>query len=123
MKLTNLPIRIHITSIFLIILVGSTITIPAEPCTDAWIMLLCLSQFYYPGWIARFKGESNKLPVKPSQPEGLLSLRIPQGQHQIAVTLKAGMEERLGQIISAVCALSLVLLALGFHRFGGRTVE
>jgi len=74
---------------------------------------LTLKQFYYPGWTARIDG-TNQLPLKPSQPEGLVRLKVPRGQHQVRVTLEAGVEERLGQVISAVCVVLVLLMISGF---------
>lgn len=75
-----------------------------------------LKQFYYPGWTARLTSKLKQLPVEPSPREGLLRVKVPQGQYTIRVTLDAGWQERLGQVMSAVCALIVVLLALPFRR-------
>jgi hypothetical protein len=74
---------------------------------------LTLKQLYYPGWTARIDG-TNQLPLTPSQPEGLVRLKVPNGEHQVSVTLEAGIEERLGQVISAVCIVLVLLLIFGF---------
>ncbi len=76
---------------------------------------LTLNQFYYPGWTARLDGKSQFLPVQPSQKEGLLHVKVPSGQHEVRVTLDTGVEERAGQIISAVFAL-ITLFAIFWFR-------
>ena len=76
---------------------------------------ITLKQFYYPGWTARV--DYRKLSVKPSQPEGLVRMEIPSGQHQVKITLEAGLKERLGQAISAASALILLLLFLPLSGF------
>jgi len=83
---------------------------------------LTLKQFYYPGWTARLKGESNWLPVEPSSREGLLRVKVPKGQHSVKVTLEAGIQERLGQVISSVSVLIVVLLILPFQLVRQRIV-
>jgi hypothetical protein len=50
------------------------IVLQANAITDIW---LTIKQFYYPGWTARINGESHLLPVKPSEPEGLLRVGVP----------------------------------------------
>jgi hypothetical protein len=76
---------------------------------------LTLKQLYYPGWTAKIDG-TKQLPLTPSQPEGLVRLKVPRGQNQVRVTLEAGVEERLGQVISAVCVVLVLLLIFGFRK-------
>lgn len=76
------------------------------------VLELTLKQFYYPGWTAQLEGKSNPLPVEPSSHEGLLRVKVPKGQHQVRISLQAGIPERLGQAISTFCALIVLLWAL-----------
>ena len=84
------------------------IVLQVNAITGVW---LTINQFYYPGWTARLNGESRLLPVQPSKPEGLLCVGVPSGKYEVIVTLDAGVEERAGQVISAVSAISLVSLS------------
>jgi hypothetical protein len=87
------------------------IVLQANAITDIW---LTINQFYYPGWTARINGESHLLPVKPSEPEGLLRVGVPTGKHEVTVTLDAGVEERMGQIITIISAITALLLMFWF---------
>jgi uncharacterized membrane protein len=70
---------------------------------------LVVKQLYYPGWSARAPAESAVYPVTPAEPVALVSVQVPQGRHEVVVTLDATSPERLGQIISGV-ALAVILL-------------
>jgi hypothetical protein len=87
------------------------IVLQANAITDIW---LTINQFYYPGWTATSKGKSNNFPLKPSEPEGLLRVGIPAGKHEVAVTLDAGVEERVAQIITIISAITALLLMFWF---------
>ncbi len=89
------------------------IVLQANATTDIWVTI---NQFYYPGWTARLNGESYLLPVQ--SPEGLLRIRVPSGKHSVIVRLDAGVEERVGKIISAVSVFFTLfsLFWLGFAR-------
>ena len=67
-----------------------------------------IHQFYYPGWTAKLKASSQSLPVHFSE-LGLLQISVPTGKHEVWVTLDGVIEERIGQIISAVFAILLIL--------------
>jgi hypothetical protein len=66
---------------------------------------LNVSQFYYPGWTAYLDGRQHAL--APSQPDGLLHLRLPPGAHEITLRLEKRPPESIGQLVSAS---SLILL-------------
>ena len=89
------------------------IILQANAITDVW---LNIHQFYYPGWVARLKGESHLLAVQPSEQEGLLRVRVPMGKHEVIVKLNVGVEERAGQIISAASAIIAVSAMFWFRR-------
>ncbi len=88
------------------------IVLQTNGTTDLW---LTINQFYYPGWKARINGESQLLPVQPSKPEGLLRVEVPSGKHEVIVTLDAGVQERIGQLTSAVAGLTTLLLGFWFR--------
>jgi len=78
-----------------------------------------IGQFFYPGWTARIVGAPCCLPLGPSDPDGLISIEVPPGEHVVGLRLRPGPEERLGMAISAAAALVTLALAL-WLRFGGR---
>jgi hypothetical protein len=83
---------------------------------------LVVPQFYYPYWTAQIAGQPNSLTLSPSDPDGLLRLRVPPGDHQIQLRLKRSGAEFWGQIISLaslIIALSLVLYLRLFQNAGG----
>ena len=65
-------------------------------------MKINVSQFYYPNWTAHLLAESSSLTVQPSQPDGLISLSIPQGSHEVLLEVKRSKAETTGQIISLI---------------------
>ncbi len=76
--------------------------------------VLQIGQFYYPGWTATLDEQQDSLSVQPAQANGLLTVKIPAGQHQISLWRVALKEEVIGRTISLV---SLVILAvLAFRR-------
>lgn len=72
---------------------------------------LTFHQFYYPGWTAQFQGSLQSLPVTFSE-LGLLQISVPTGKQEVYLTLEAGIEERIGQLITAFSVI--VILFLGF---------
>jgi hypothetical protein len=60
---------------------------------------------YYPGWQARVAGELT--PVSPTDPEGLLSFRVPAGRHRIEVQFRGTPVRVLGNAISMAAAALL----------------
>lgn len=70
-----------------------------------------IHQFYYPGWTAKIEGSSQSLPVYFSE-LGLLQVSVPSGNHKVFITLDAVIEERIGQIISAITAILTLVFAL-----------
>jgi hypothetical protein len=65
---------------------------------------LLVRQFFYPGWTAR--DEAGELSVRPSQPEGLISITVPSGAHHVLASW-------------LISALSLLVCAFGL-RSGAR---
>lgn len=72
---------------------------------------LLVGQLYYPGWTAWIKGQKCCLPLRPSNPDGLVEIDVPAGKHVIELRLRAGLAERAGQAISAVSLVLVLLLA------------
>jgi len=70
---------------------------------------LLVRQFFYPGWTAR-DDTGARLSVRPSQPEGLISITVPPGAHHVHLTLPWGNVELASWLISA---LSLLACAAG----------
>jgi hypothetical protein len=84
-------------------------------------MKINVSQFYYPNWTAHLRGEPSNLTVRPSQPDGLISLSIPQGSHDVLLEMKRSHAEWIGQIISLislVITLSYVAMNKGRNSIG-----
>jgi hypothetical protein len=78
-------------------------------------MKINVSQFYFPNWTARLPGEFSNLTLQPSQPDGLISLSIPRGSHEVLLELKRSKAERTGQIISLI-SLMIMLAYLAVNR-------
>jgi len=51
------------------------------------------------------------LNVQPTEPDGLLSVDVPAGEHDVVVELAQTNEERTGKLISIVSAVCLVVYA------------
>jgi hypothetical protein len=73
---------------------------------------LTVPQFYYPYWHAQMSGTSTELTVTPSQPDGLISLAVPAGNHEVRLRLERSKPEAFGQIISLVALVITLSVAL-----------
>jgi len=78
-------------------------------------MRLYVSQFYYPGWIAQLAGESSGLNIQPSEPDGVISIFVPGGQHQVLLQLKQGAAEKVGQLVSLI-SIGVMLVYVVAHK-------
>ena len=77
-----------------------------------------ISQFYFPNWRAQLPAESSSLAVQPSQPDGLISLSIPRGTHEVLLELKRSKAEKTGEIISLISlVITLSYVAVNRRRF------
>lgn len=83
---------------------------------DRWLEI---RQFYYPGWTATID-QQTRIPVAPADSTGLVKVSVPAGSHVVAFRLEKGPSERLGQRISAVSLLLLVLATAGSMAVGRR---
>jgi uncharacterized membrane protein len=68
---------------------------------------LLVRHFYFAGWIARLDG--GKVELRPTDPEGLMSVRVPAGNHIVELSLPPLLPERVGAATSAFSLLSLLL--------------
>ncbi|MEA5471781.1 YfhO family protein [Spirulina sp. 06S082] len=73
-------------------------------------VFVTVRQFYYPTWNAEIMGTHQSLFVYPDR--GLLGILIPEGKHRISVKLIVGLEERLGQIMSIVSIVAIILVGV-----------
>ena len=73
-------------------------------------MRLVVSQFYYPNWSAQIFSDRQTIDVEPSQPDGLISLFIPKGEHEVLLQLQQSPAETVGQIIS----LASIVIVLAY---------
>jgi hypothetical protein len=76
--------------------------------TATWVPV---HQFYYPNWTARIAGHSERLPVRPSAVDGRLEVQVPPGEQQVVVSFENRKEERIGQAVSLMAAVMLLVLA------------
>ena len=81
---------------------------------------LSLRSFYFPGWQATVDGAST--PTFPSTPLGLLTTRVPPGQHQVTFMLKDTLSQRAGTILSILSALVFVSFSVIAFRHGEKAI-
>ena len=83
------------------------IDLRVEAATD---VMVNVPRFYYPYWRAYLSGEGAELSVAPSQPDGLISLSVPSGNHEVQLRLERSWPELIGELISlASIAIALCL--------------
>ena len=66
-------------------------------------MVLEVSQFYYPNWVATLNG-TTRVAVDPSTPDGLVRLTLPAGTHTVELKFAKSKWESIGEIISSLCS-------------------
>lgn len=74
---------------------------------------LLIHQFYFAGWEAKWNGKP--VAVMPSIPEGLLRADLPPGSGILELNLTATLAERLGQMISGL-SLLIIIVSLFPHQ-------
>lgn len=74
-----------------------------------------VSQFYYPGWTARIAGQEADLRLEPSHGLGILSVRVPAGDHRIEIRLEKLATEAAGEWISVISMLITLMLFTGIY--------
>lgn len=82
--------------------------------------LVEVPQFYYPNWTAHLAGETTRLMIDPSKPDGLVSFKVPPGNHDLELRLERSPAELAGQIVSLASAAVLLTLALYFGYFAAK---
>jgi hypothetical protein len=82
-------------------------------------VVLEVSQFYFPGWIAGTTDDPCGLKVEPSKPGGLVKIHVPSGNHQVTLLLIQTLPEYAGGLISAVSVV-LLLLMVGVFVYRGK---
>lgn len=83
-------------------------------------MEINVAHFYYPNWKAYLLGEDSTLFVQPSQPDGLISLLIPPGSHEVVLEIKRSKAETTGRIISLI-SLVITLSYIAVNRLRDRS--
>jgi len=75
--------------------------------------------YYFPGWSAQVDGIA--VDIYPSTPQGLITLRVPAGEHRVSIRFGGTLVRRVGTGISVVSVVGLVLLNAGldWRRIGG----
>ena len=71
--------------------------------------ILRLYTFYFPGWRAYVDGEEVEIEV--AGPEGFITLRVPEGEHEVLVCFEDTPPRTAGWIISAI-GLAMLIVAL-----------
>jgi len=71
--------------------------------------VLRLYTFYFPGWRAYVDGEEVEIEV--AGPEGFITLRVPEGEHEVLVCFEDTPPRTAGWIISAI-GLAMLIVAL-----------
>jgi hypothetical protein len=84
------------------------ISISVDAATEASI---AIRQFYFPGWRAFDLASRQEFTVLPTQPDGLISIRIPEGRYQIGIRLSTTWPEIAGQAFSAISFIGVIALA------------
>jgi len=83
----------------------------AEPVTLQFLT------YYFPGWRAWVDGQ--EVVIRPEGPQGLITLEVPAGEHQVSLRFGATPARRAGLALSAVSGLIwLGLLVMGGWRKG-----
>lgn len=68
---------------------------------------LIFDWLFFPGWQAEISGaQAQVLDVRPTSPEGLVSLEIPAGRYQLSLSLQPTATQQLAQLISAIALVS-----------------
>ncbi|HDQ74068.1 MAG TPA: hypothetical protein ENN19_18535 [Chloroflexi bacterium] len=71
---------------------------------------LTYRQFYFPGWRVELDGEA--IPIRPSQPEGLLSIDVPAGEHHLHIRFGLTPPRLLGWALTGLGLLGLISLLI-----------
>lgn len=78
---------------------------------------LTYRQFYFPGWRAELNGEA--ISIRPSQPEGLLLIDVPAGEHHLRIHFGLTPPRLLGWTLTGLGLLGLISLLIFGPRWTG----
>jgi hypothetical protein len=81
------------------------ITFHSDSPSEAWVTV---KQFYFPGWTASL-ADGRSLALRPSSPEGLITVQVPAGAADVRVRLASGLPEIAGAILSGLALIGLIL--------------
>jgi hypothetical protein len=79
----------------------------SESPSETWVTV---RQFYFPLWSAALE-QGGSLALRPSSPEGLISVRVPAGAADVRVQLPHGVPEIAGAVVSGLTVICLVFMA------------
>ncbi|MFQ5407282.1 MAG: 6-pyruvoyl-tetrahydropterin synthase-related protein [Anaerolineales bacterium] len=68
------------------------------------------NRFYFPGWTATVDAEP--APIAPSEPEGLITVKLPAGQYTALLELRATPAQRVGALVSALALIAAIGAAI-----------
>ncbi len=71
---------------------------------------LTYNQFYFPGWEVLLDGTA--IPIMPSQPEGLITFVVPEGEHNLQIRFGSSWARTVGWIISGSAFIALIALSI-----------
>jgi len=74
--------------------------------------VVTIPQFYFPGWTAYLADGPRTLPVRPSRPDGLVTIALPAGHHRIRLCLNKNRAEKEAQWVSLASVLVAMIIAL-----------
>lgn len=93
----------------------SGVTLTAQTWRHTWGRLdliaaddtdLVFDWFYFPGWWASLDGQL--VPVSPTEPHGLVTVRVPAGAHTLEIGLGRTDRQAFAEVLSLLAALCLV---------------
>ena len=79
----------------------------ADSPSETWVTV---QQFYFPLWTATL-AQGRPLTLRPSSPEGLMTVQVPAGSTDVRLQLAHGKPELAGAVLSGLTAIGLLLLA------------
>ncbi len=69
-------------------------------------------QFYYPNWRAHVLNEPQYVPIEPSRPDGLATLRLPAGSYDVQLRMERSSVEVAGEVVSLGTFAVLILVGI-----------
>lgn len=83
---------------------------------DSSKALVSVAIAYFPGWVGHL--DSNLAGIAPNGDYGLISLNVPRGEHQLELKFKNTLARDLGNLVSLVSVMVLILAVViwGRHR-------